>query len=159
MRRFDRKGMLIWPTSDEIKRGKNKNNSDTFIIENCYCPNGHNLISKRVQFNMFPGILLKVGNGSESGFVGLSPVIGDKSKITIDTDIKEGQITELLCPECDIKLPVYSSCICGAELISLFLNTAARFSDCIGICNRSGCKFSEVLSGDYLIHNSRSKSW
>lgn len=158
MRRFDQKGMMIWPFLNDSASSGGKD-SGIMVVENCYCQNGHNLVSNRVKFNVFNGILLKIAKDSRAGFIALSPVIGDKSRISIDIDIAEGKVENLLCPQCDAQLPVYAPCNCGGKLISLFLHADANFADCVGVCSRFGCKYAEVRSGDDLIHTSGAQAW
>jgi hypothetical protein len=148
MKRFDEKGMMIIPNpikEEAVKAEK------VLVVKEVYCPQGHNLVSGRAVFGKYPGILLKVKKGNAAGFVALSPIYGEKCRISIDVDLKSGEICDLFCPECGIKLPIHSQCSCGAHLVALFLSPEQDFSDCIGICNRVDCTNSKILEGGQMI--------
>ncbi len=150
MKRFDNKGMMIFPEETKPLNIPKK----LMVVSECFCPNGHNLINSRAVFNNFKGILLKIVRENESGLVAISPIHNDKSKISLDIDLKEGEIYELRCPICDATLPIYSSCECGASLIGLFLDKNLNFADSIVVCNRIGCTNSDVrLSSQILEEN------
>jgi len=147
MKMFNNKGMMLFPNpKKEIKE-----NEKIIIVKECFCSNGHNLINKRVNFNGFEGIFLKVIHNSKIGFVGLSPVFGDKSRIFIDIDVKKNDVLDLYCPHCDIALPIYSSCSCGEKLVALFTSSKLEFSNCIGICNKVDCVNAEIINENNLL--------
>jgi hypothetical protein len=148
MRIYDRRGMLNIPTP---QKRLVKSDKSMLLVKECYCQNGHNLIDHRVTFNGYSGICLKTSNGEKEGTVGLSPVYGEKCRIAMDIEFKEGEIYQFYCPHCNIDLPVFSPCHCGADIITLFLNPEADFANCIGICNRVGCANSVVRSRGELL--------
>jgi hypothetical protein len=150
MRRFNSKGMWKFPLGGKKKKGKQ--DEDAVVVTECYCPNGHDMISPKVHFQGHPGILLKVKKGKEFGAVALSPVCGDKSKFTIDIDLAEGEIMDLLCPICNVPLPVYAPCDCGGDMITLFADKQGNYCNCIGICNRVGCSHAEIKKGAELFN-------
>jgi hypothetical protein len=140
--------MMIIP--NPIKEEPRK--AETILIVNeLYCPEGHNLVSGRAVFNGYPGILLKVRKEQTSGLVALSPIYGEKCRISIDIDLQSGEIYELYCPQCNVVLPAHSPCSCGANLVTLFLSPNKDFSDCIGICNRVDCTNSKIMESGKLI--------
>lgn len=143
---FDNKGMMVFPNPKKDI----SNNEKIIVVKECFCKNGHNLISKRVNFNGFNGIYLKVKFQDKTGFVGLSPVFGDKSRIFVDIEIKKNDILEILCPHCDSPLAVYSNCSCGAKILAIFTTQKLEFSDCIGICNKVDCVNSEIISENQM---------
>jgi hypothetical protein len=159
MRIYDRKGMLIIPSPP--KRRVETRSKELLVVKECYCTNGHNLIGPRVMFNGLPGIYLKARYNGKEGYIGLSPVYGEKCRISLDIDLPCGEIIKLLCPTCNFAIPVFSPCSCGGDIVSLFLNDHADFSDCIGICNRVNCSNAAVTSdGDLMgitMRNSSSK--
>ena len=149
MKRFDSKGMLIIPnpaSAEHISKQKK-----ILLVKECYCQNGHNLISKQAAFDNFDGIIIKVRRGDEEGLVALSPVYGNKSRISLNVTPVDEQIWEIYCPHCDVKLPVYSECACGGNMIALFTDRDADFSNCIGICNRIGCYNSRIQQSNELL--------
>jgi hypothetical protein len=145
---FDKDGMMIFPnpTRKEMKESKN-----VLVVKECFCQNGHSLISKRATFSALPSVMLKVKTKSKHGLVALSPIFGDKSKITLDIDLETGELLELICPICDSKLPVYSKCPCGGDLVALFLTNKLEYSSCVGLCSRVNCFNAEMKSSSDLI--------
>ena len=147
MERFDKKGMIVIPNPVRKAAGTVK----VLIIRELFCPDGHSLISERTVFNGYPGILLGVGLNENKGLVALSPICGDKTRISLDIDLPEDRIVNLFCPTCGINLPRYATCGCGADLTALFLTCDASFSDCIGVCNRIGCINARFVTSGELI--------
>lgn len=146
---FNNKGMMVFPNPH--KESSEKDFNKIIVIKECFCNNGHDLVSKRLNFNEFNGIYLKVKHQGKTGFVGLSPVFGDKSRIFVDIDVKKDDILELFCPYCDVPLPVYSQCNCGSNILALYTTKKIEFSDCIGICNRVDCINAEIIRENQLI--------
>jgi hypothetical protein len=130
---------------------KNKN---LLVIKNCYCQNGHNLINNRAIFNGFEGIMIKVKRYKKAGLVALSPVYGYKSRVSLELTFKADEIWNVYCPTCDEKLPVFSKCSCGGDLVTLFLDNDADFANCILICNRIDCFNAEIKYNSEIIHYS-----
>ena len=60
MRRFNSKGMWHFPNIIRKKKSKARPFYEKLIIKECYCPNGHNLVSPKVDFKGYNGILMKV---------------------------------------------------------------------------------------------------
>ena len=158
MRIYNQKGMLVIPNS---KKRVTNLYDNMVLVKNCYCQHGHNLIGNRVNFNSLNGIYLKARNDEQEGFIGLSPVYGEKCRITWDLDLIEGEILHFFCPTCNADLPVFSPCHCGADIVTFFLNPNADYTDCIGICSRVDCSNAVVRNkGELLsqtIVNSSSK--
>ncbi len=147
MKIFDNKGMMIFPNPKKDVKESEK----LIIVKECFCSNGHNLISKKVNFNGFDGIYLKATHNSKKGYIGLSPVFGDNSRVFIDLDVKKGDVPDLYCPHCDAPLPVYSSCSCGGKILALFTTSKLEFANCIGICNKVDCVNSQLINEKQLI--------
>ena len=127
MRLFNNKGMMLFP--NPMKKSELHQSKSLLVIKKCYCPRGHNLVSNKAMFDTFKGILLKAHRGSQAGQLALSPVYGHKSRITLDLEVHSGEVWEISCPTCEEKLPVFSNCSCGGNLIALFLKPDANFSD------------------------------
>lgn len=147
MNRFDAKGMIVVPNPVQGRSGTEK----MLIVRELFCQAGHALISERALFNGYPGILLGIGLNDVRGLVALSPVWGDKTRVSVDIDLPVDRIVNLFCPTCGIELPRYATCGCGAELTALFLNLNASFNDCIGVCNRVGCMNSRFVTHGELV--------
>ena len=149
MIRFNNKGLMVFP--NPIPKTTVYKSKKLLVIKECYCQNGHSLISERADFNGFSGIVVKVKKKRKSGLVAIGPVYGDKSRVAMDVVLKKDDIWNILCPECEELLPVHSHCECEGSMIALFTDTQASFSDCICICNRVGCMNSTIQSGNELI--------
>lgn len=121
------------------------NKHETNVFEECYCPNGHNLLSKDVLFFDFPAIKIQIRHKKDLAILYISPVIGDKCKVSFDTRLKTELLYELLCPECSVMLPAFSPCSCGGNLVAVFLDKGLKLSNCVTLCNRFGCPHSEVM--------------
>lgn len=148
MRIYDRRGMLMIPSPRKRVPG---GTDGMLLVKACYCQNGHNLICNQLTFNNFNGIYLRAQNGKEDGFIGLSPVYGEKCRIGWKVDLVGGEIFQFFCPTCNVSLPVFSPCHCGADIITFFLNPEADYAECIGICNRVNCSNSVVRSRGELL--------
>jgi len=129
------------------KKQEDQDEQATFeVITECYCHNGHSLLTDLVTYNGYKGLTVKLRTATQEGMLSLSPVIGDKSRSFFDFERKEGDIVELCCPTCGEALPVYSECSCGAELVAMFSEQKVDYANCVGICQRIGCLNSEVLT-------------
>ncbi|NIP49792.1 MAG: hypothetical protein GWO30_07305 [Gammaproteobacteria bacterium] len=116
------------------------------VVEECYCLNGHSILTDKAEFQGKPGLTLKLKVSTEEGLLVISPFIGDHDRTFIDFNKHVGEIVEICCPTCSEPFPVYNVCPCGAHLVALFTSPKAQFSQCIGICQRLGCLHSELLS-------------
>jgi len=149
---FNDKGMMLFP--NPMRKTKLCKSENILVIQQCFCHNGHNLINKKAIFNGFMGIIVKVKNESEEGLVALSPVYGYKTHVSLDIDLEENSIWQICCPECDEPLSKYSECDCGGDMVAIFLNNKADYSDCIVICNRVGCTHASITHGNELLTQS-----
>jgi len=156
MSRFTDKGMWRFPLLPRKKK-PSEVPDEIMVVKKCFCPNGHNLVSPRVDFKGYSGIMMKVKKNKRYGYLALSPICGDKSKLTLDIDLTEGEILELLCPVCDVPLPVYAPCDCGGDMITLFADDKGNYCNCIGVCNRVGCSHAEIKNPDELFALYRKK--
>jgi len=150
MQRFDQNGMMIFPSPERIKKaGKMEN---LLVIGRCFCPNGHNLVSEQAMFDGFNGIMLKVKKAGQEGRVALNPVYGLKHRVSLDIKLIKDELLEIICPECGVALPVYSSCSCGGDLIALFLGEKPDFTNSILICNRVDCPNAQIRLHNEIVH-------
>lgn len=148
MKIFDQNGMMIIPSPIQADL---RTAEKTIAVKQCFCPNGHNLINRRSVFNGQNGILLKARKGEFEGIIALSPIYGDKSRITIDIDLEDGDLVDLYCPICNIALPSYTNCDCGGEMKTMFTTSKLSFTDCIGICNKLGCYHSSIKAKNEML--------
>lgn len=120
------------------------------VVEECFCPHGHSILSDQHSYSGYPGILLKLKTADREGLLSLSSIIGDPARTFHDFRPASGEIIELCCPVCDEAFPIYNQCDCQAHLIALFTSPKRDYSDCIGICQRIGCLNAEIISGREL---------
>lgn len=149
MKIFNSKGMLVVP--NPVSKESICKSPNIVIVEECYCPNGHNLISDQAIFNGFNGIVVRVKRGEEEGLVALSPVYGYKSRVSMNVYLENGDIWDVFCPECHKELPVYSKCECGGDMVVMFCSQDTSFTECIGICNRIGCYHAGIMRSNELL--------
>jgi len=143
-------------THEELaKDGTSKPNETISVVSECYCSNGHSLISDQASFGDFKGITVTLRNESQRGQLSLSPVIGDLSRTFLNFVRTEGDIVEICCPTCDEPLPYYDQCTCGAYLVAFFCAPKMDFANAIGICQRIGCLHSKIISNYNLRKYSR----
>ena len=154
---FNKKGMMIFPVPKKLREICEK--EELLVFTECYCPNGHNLISENVQFNELKGILLKISDKENHGHVALNAVYGCKSRVALGIKLREGSIYRLSCPECDEILPVFTKCHCGGDIFALFLDKQARFDYFVGACARIGCTNAVIQLGKELINSARLESF
>lgn len=148
MKLFDNKGLLIIPSPSDPKAEKF---AEAVIIKKCFCVNGHNLVSKQAQFGNYDGIVLDVKMDEKQGVIALSPVFGDKSRITMGIILENGKMVKLSCPVCKAELRVFGTCDCGGDLVIMFTGVLNDFNNCVGICNRVGCKHAEIKNEGILL--------
>ncbi len=146
---FNRKGMLKFPKPKY--RSTLRNISTPYIIKECFCPNGHNLINDDVIFNNSKGILVEVSRFNERGTLSLSPFYGCKNKISNGISLKINELYDIKCPTCQVLLPTFNNCHCGGKIVSLFMNREGSFTSFVGVCNRIGCPESNIKLDDELI--------
>ncbi|MCU0370648.1 MAG: hypothetical protein MUC31_04485 [Bacteroidales bacterium] len=150
MKRFDQKGMMIFPSPEKIKKVAKIEN--LIVIKQCYCPNGHNLVTDQADFDGFSGIVLKVRKPGQEGLVALNPVYGLKHRIAMNVKLVHDELLEILCPECGVALPVYSECSCGGSLVTLFLGDPVDFTNSVLVCNRVDCQNAQIRVHNEMVH-------
>ncbi|MEN8122229.1 MAG: hypothetical protein ABFS35_17925 [Bacteroidota bacterium] len=152
MKRFDKSGMLIIPNPEDTKI--EQETKELLVVKECYCPNGHNLVSTRASFNNIPGIFLKIINSkNKSGFMAISPIFGQKQRICLDIDLVKGEKIRAFCPHCNAELPIFADCTScdSGNLLALFLDQTASFKNCLAICNTIGCKNAQIITSENIL--------
>ncbi|PLX95355.1 MAG: hypothetical protein C0621_03765 [Desulfuromonas sp.] len=66
--------------SDKRRTITERDQEQNIVVEECFCPNGHSLITQQAVFASYPGITLALKNEQQSGLLSLSPIIGDRSR-------------------------------------------------------------------------------
>ena len=152
---FTARGMLNIPIPQKVVKPQKM----PYIIKECFCPEGHNLINSRFTFDGHPGILLKAHHGRNTGLIALSPVCGQKNRIDSGITLAVNDLLALSCPVCRVPLPVYSMCECDAHIVVLYLDLMRSFNNCIGVCNRVGCKHAIIIQQNELLICSGLHQW
>lgn len=152
MKMYNSKGMIYIPESKKIPI---QPEGELIVLTEGFCVNGHSLINSRVKFRKYSGLYFTVFGKNGRGFMALSPVWGEKIRLSIDIDLIDDELIDICCPTCGVLLPKYSPCDCGGDMVTVFLDKEGDYSNCIGICNRIGCPNSEIKSSDELLYNSR----
>lgn len=148
MERFNARGMLIIP--NQLKRDLDVAQK-LIVMSHLYCPEGHDLVSSRAVFNGYPGVVIRLCGAGGGGLVAMSPIYGQKVRVSINADVVSGEVMTLCCPHCGVSLPAFSPCACGAELIALFTTREKTYADCVGVCNRVDCENSQMIVADELV--------
>jgi len=128
---------------------------DFDVVTECYCHNGHSLISDTATFNGFKGLTVILRNERQNGQLALSPIVGDMSRTFFNFERVEGELVEICCPTCLEPLPHYDACTCGAYLAAMFTSPDKNYANCIGICQRIGCLHSKIITNYSLRKYSR----
>jgi hypothetical protein len=150
--RFDERGMLVIP---DPRCYEKKAAEKVLVLNHCYCPEGHDLISSRACFNGRSGIMIRVRKLTGEGTVALSPIYGDKTRVALDIDLESGEILDLRCPICDAPLPVYTQCpSCDGQMVAIFTQPKADFANCVAVCNRVDCPIASIIDSGQLIAQS-----
>lgn len=136
----------------EQKKPESKPKKKPIVLDECYCPNGHNLINQKNKFNNLSAITIELKNKKQKGLLILSPACGNKNAVTIGIDIKSNAVYEFYCPECGIELPNYAPCHCKGNLKILYTDPSVAYNHFVGICNRFGCNNSIIKRGDELFN-------
>lgn len=154
--RFDSKGMLIIP---DQRRRQLYQAPEIFLVVHAYCPHGHEMISSRASYNGYPGLLIRVHKGRRKGLITLSPIYGEKVRVALDIDLERGELLDMRCPVCDIKLPVHSQCAsCGGDMIVFFSQPEPDFANCVAVCNRVDCPNASLTQGGRLVAESMAEA-
>jgi len=91
-----------------------------------------------------PSIKLCVKSGNNTGILNLCSIYGCYEK-QCDIDLADGDIVELLCPECKNGLKSKSLCdICGAHLFVLEIESGGK----LHACSRINCRKHRVVFED-----------
>ena len=140
----------LFPRKPEEKIGCIEEVPQPQVVDHCFCPNGHSILSEQHSYSGYPGILLKLKGAEQQGLLSLSAIIGDPARTFHGFKQVSGEIIEICCPICEEPFPVYNQCGCNAHLIALFMSPRNDYSDCIGICQRIGCLNAEIISSREL---------
>lgn len=135
--------MIEYP--NKIRKEQICTSDNIQVITDCYCPNGHSLVNSQANFSGFAGIVLKIETQADWGTIAISPISHDKRSILLGTNCEKGDSIGFFCPHCDIKIPVYTKCYCGGDIVALFLDQETNFCDCIGFCDNYGCNNAEII--------------
>ncbi len=157
---FNSKGKLNIPIEGtiSIQSSKIQKKSGQLVVNEAYCPKGHNLISD-VRIDDEPGIhfIYTDESGKKETDIVISPIIRRcKKKILKGEAFKKDDIVKILCPICRTELDVLFECECGAPIYLFYID---RQRDCYygqSFCSRIGCikasqlRFSRDMLQEFL---------
>jgi hypothetical protein len=158
--RFDGRGRLIIPEPKGPVRQMRI--GEELIVEEVYCPNGHDVMDRDHPMSGRPGIRIAFRDPrGEAGLLVLSPVLGCLDKLTLEGELVLGERLEAMCPDCGIPLPVLTACPCewGGVINVLFLHPDRDINNSIGFCNVVGCPNSSVTRSGEVIRAVRLEGW
>lgn len=150
MKDATKRGMILFP--NPLKRSSIRKKRNVLVIKECYCHNGHNLISDQAIFDSHHGIVLKMKKGKKEGLVALSPLYGYKSRVSFGLKVYTDEIWEPHCPECNEPLPKFATCSCESDKFVMFLDKKADFENCMILCKRVDCDKSEMKFNNKTVH-------
>jgi hypothetical protein len=117
-------------------------NGTSFIVRCPHCNRSLMDYSKLIMGK--PSIKLCVKSGNNTGILNLCSIYGCYEK-QCDIDLADGDIVELMCPECKNSLKSKSLCdICGAPLFVVEIESGGKLQN----CSRSGCRKHRVVFED-----------
>ena len=145
---------IVIEDNKALPHGLLRLHSGVIAVTQLFCPNGHNLISKNssARFNGYPGISVIVKGAKEEGLVIISPIHGDDTRFG-EQDFEPGEVTSLICPQCNVELPNVQPCGCvpGANLVGFYLDQDLTDGNQVVICNSWGCLRSRVTDRFQII--------
>ena len=56
--------------------------NESKVVSECYCPNGHSILTDMATFQGYPGLTLKLKNKTGEGLLVISSVLGDRGQTT-----------------------------------------------------------------------------
>jgi hypothetical protein len=117
-------------------------NGTSLIVKCPHC--NHSLLDYNIPIRGKPSIKLFVKSGNNTGILNLCSIYGCYRKLC-DIDLADGDIVELMCPECKNSLKSKSLCdICGAPLFVLKIESGGKLQN----CSRVNCKKHRVVFED-----------
>jgi hypothetical protein len=157
---FDSKGKLNIPIEGTISIPKSKvqKKAGQLIVNEAYCPKGHNLISE-VKIDNQPGIhfiYIDEKNTKETDIV-ISPIVRKcKKKILKGDGFQKDEIVKILCPICRTELDILFECECGAPIYLFYIDKQRNYYYGQSFCSRIGCvkasqlRFSQDMLQEFI---------
>jgi len=162
-RKYDSHGKLRIPVTGkiDIPAGKVETEGENLIVDEAYCPNGHDLMSDN-KINVHKGIHLiyTALDGSHEVNLILSPVVGKTDKVILSGEpFNDGEIVKILCSVCRVELSILVPCECGAPVYIFYLDKQLNHQYGQSFCSRIGCsrasqfRFSQEVLADFIKDN------
>jgi hypothetical protein len=158
---FNAKGKLNIPLEATISIPKSKiqKKSGQLVVNEAYCPKGHDLMSE-VEIDNEPGIhfIYTDKTGKKETDIVISPVVRKcRKKILKGEGFKKNEIVKILCPICRIELDVMFDCECGAPIYLFYIDKQRNYYYGQSFCSRIGCvkasqlRFSQDMLQEFII--------
>jgi len=134
---FHSNGKLKIPVPRKHVRQK----SGKLVVNEAYCPQGHNLMSEvKVDDERGIRLIYTDESGAKETEIVISPVVGKCEKRVLKGEaFKDGDIVKILCPDCRMELPVLCDCECGAPIYLFYLDNSMNPRYAQSVCSRVGC--------------------
>lgn len=119
-----------------------KNNQGFLVVENLFCPMGHDLMAEVVRIHGEPSIKIKLKIGNSEGLVFIDAFWGGHAKLYnfIPDVASAGSLVKAHCPDCDADLTVEDKCSqegCDSGRAILFYLKGK--ANKIYVCAKLGC--------------------
>ncbi|MCK9462127.1 MAG: hypothetical protein M0R80_21075 [Proteobacteria bacterium] len=99
------------------------------------CPNGHSLMTETIRFDGQKAVMAVVRVRGRTGEICLNPFYG-RFEYKCDLDLKEGDVVELSCPECEASLTIETICrLCNIPMFAVHLPDGGQ----VEACPKVGC--------------------
>jgi hypothetical protein len=157
---FNAKGKLNIPIEGTISIPKSKiqKKDGHLVVNEAYCPKGHNLISG-VKIDDEPGIhfIYTDETGKKETDIVISPVVRKcRKKILKGDGFQKNEIVKILCPMCRTELDVLFECECGAPIYLFYIDKKRDYYYGQSFCSRIGCvkasqlRFSQDILQEFI---------
>ena len=130
----------------------------TVHIHNAFCPKGHQLIlDANAKFDGLPGVKLLMRDKKRKEIVFISPVLNNRQR-TGGSMFVVGDRLEVLCPVCEVAMPVLAPCDCqwNGEYVMLSLGENPARKHAVCICTVWGCPNGDIRLAGEVVTNYQS---
>jgi len=111
-------------------------------VDHPSCSNGHSLKCDHVKIHDYSSIKVKARYKNNSGFIYIDPIYGSFDNIIEGMHVPDGEVVELLCPQCDENLTAKDdSCqVCLSPMFLFHLPNNGVVEGCL----KKGCMFHKL---------------
>src|SRR5210317_1472567 len=80
----------------------------TGVVTECYCPNGHSVLSDEHKFQGHPGLSLMLKSKTSERLLVISTVLGDRDRNFVGFERKAGEVVDIRWPTCSNAFSLYN---------------------------------------------------